>query len=145
MHRSGRANWIVLALSAVGLGIVGLVVLGGESPETVGNRFLTALATGDVKTLTELSYFNPPREAARVQADWERTMGYSRYYRFAWRMRSSTTPAPDRANVQFDFIRDALAPNAYDERYSLDLVKVDGRWKVDVQAVNRQMFPSLPR
>src|SRR5438874_2701163 len=107
MRQSGRGNWILLALIVVIVAIVALVGFSGESATFAGNRFMSALATADAETLTDMSYFNPPRPREQVLSDWKKTLDIGHYYRFIWNIKSSKSPAPGRSSVQMDLTRDA--------------------------------------
>jgi hypothetical protein len=145
MKVRGRVNWIILSVLVLTALIVFLAFFGGEAPSTAANRFLLALGKGDVETLTEMSYFKPERPREQVEADWKKTLSYSRHFLFMWRVKSDRRPTPDRAIVALLFVKDARRSGSYEENFILDLVKVDGKWKVDVQSINREMFPALPR
>jgi hypothetical protein len=145
MKVRGRVNWIVLAVLVLAALIVTLALFGGEAPTTAANRFLLALGKGDVKTLADMSYFSPERPRQQVEADWRKTLTYARHFVFAWRVKSDRRPTPDRAIVALSFVKDAHKSGSYEENFILDMVKVGGKWKVDVQAINREMFPALPR
>ena len=145
MRQAGRGNWILVSLIAVVLGIVGLFVFSGESPLTASHKFLTALGKGDAETLTDMSYFEPARPRAEVLKDWKKTLESSKYYRFAWMLKSSTNPAPGRASVKMEFTRDFDQGSAYSENFSLDLIQQNGKWVVDVRSLSRELYPDLPR
>ncbi|MCW5937011.1 MAG: hypothetical protein KIT11_06885 [Fimbriimonadaceae bacterium] len=145
MLRTGRTNWIVVALTALIVVIVGLLFFVGESPTTTTNRFFIALAKGDSAELAEVTVFSPPKSKEEAKAAWDKTFEYSRHYRFVWKITGHTNPAPDRATVRFKFVKNALRGSAYEENYDIDLLKVDGKWKVAVDSVDREIFPALPR
>lgn len=145
MLRSGRANWIVVVLGALFATILFLLFGLGESPLVAANRFLIALAKQDLETVSEMSFYSPERPQEQVRADWEKTLGYIKHFRFTWQLTNYVTPAPDRATVRLKFVKDAHLPGAYDENFGFDLVKVKGKWQVDVGSLSREMLPALPR
>ena len=143
--RARRVNWIVVALVLIAASIVGLVATAGESPTTATVLFMNALSKGDAKALTERSYFNPERSRQEIEKDWAKTVDFGKYYMFIWKVESDTRPTPDRATVKMTVMRDVDKGSAYDENFSLDLIRVNGKWLVDVRSINRQLYPALPR
>ena len=145
MRRAGRVHWLILATGAALLALVVIALLASESPEGAAQKFMVALAKRDAKTLADRSYFTPKRERATVVADWEKTLDRAEFFRFVWRFKGYNELPNDRATVSMEFVRDAGTKWAYEENFSLDMVKEDGRWKVDVLGMSREMFPALPR
>ncbi|MBS1723778.1 MAG: hypothetical protein JSS66_12600 [Armatimonadetes bacterium] len=145
MRRAGRGNWILISLICLVLAIIGIVALAGESPSNVGNRFMRALARADVDTLVDLSYFNPPLSKDEIRKEWTKTLDISKYYRFVYQIKGNVRPTPDRATVSMMVMRNVERGMAYEENFSLDMVQVDGKWKVDVRSISREMYPALPR
>ncbi|MBS1708480.1 MAG: DUF4878 domain-containing protein [Armatimonadetes bacterium] len=145
MKRSGRASVVVVA------GVIGIVVIvfmaltSGESPMTVGNRFMVALAAGDTNTLADISIMGD-KSRDEMKKEWEKTVTASKHFLFKYRVKSFEQPGPDQAAVPVAVERN-LNPmgGSYDENYQIPLVKKDGKWKVDVLAMNRTMYPWLPR
>lgn len=145
MRRAGRVHWIVLALLGSALLALAMLALSADSPRSAANRFLVALARGEAQALADLSYFEPPREPAAVRELWAKTLDRGAYFRFVWRIRGTTELPNDRATVGIQFVRDAGSRYAYEENFSLDMVRDQGRWKVDVMSLSREMYPGLPR
>lgn len=145
MLRSGRINWLLAATAAVVLGIVAVFMSGGESARGAADRFMVALAKADVKTLADMSFYRPERPREQVEAEWKQTLEYGKYYRFIWQQRTEDRLGGDRARVGLAVVRNAADENAYEENFNIDLVKVDGKWKVDVASISRDMYPGLPR
>lgn len=145
MRRSGKANWLIVT-GLLGVVLIAVVlVLGRQSPSTAANRFMTALATGDVETLTELSVMeNDTRESIRQKWDYA-TKVAGPHYRFTWTTISETISGPDTATVTMLVIRNYDDPASYEERMQLPMLRRDGQWKVDVRAINRKLYPALPR
>lgn len=145
MRRAGRVHWLVLATGAIILLLAVFVVLGSESPEASAQKFMVALAKQDAETLADRSYFKPKRDRKAVVEQWKKTLDRAEYFSFVWRFKGTTVLPNDRATVLMEFVRDAGSKWAYEENFSLDLVKEDGRWKVDVLGISREMYPALPR
>ncbi|MBS1704582.1 MAG: DUF4878 domain-containing protein [Armatimonadetes bacterium] len=145
MIRSGKTKWWILPLvAAVGL-ISYLVFFSGDTPSAAATRFMSALAKGDVKELTKLSYISG-KSPEEIEKAWTYTTQVaSPHYLFGWRVVSSQTVDEKNANVKIDVIRDALKQSAYSEHYGLAMVKDEGVWKVDVKAISREVYPFLPR
>lgn len=145
MMQSGRGNWLLISVVAV-LAAIGVVIAtAGETPTTATARFMTALAKGDAQTLTDMSYFNPPRSREQVLEAWKKTLQYGKFYVFSWRVTEDTRPSPGHAKVGLQVAKDANSQMAYEEPFSVDLVQQNGKWLVDVRSISRPMYPSLPR
>jgi hypothetical protein len=144
MDRPRRFNplWL-LALFFVVIGTV-MVFAAGEGPSAVASRFMQALASGDAKTLTELSHMGD-EPAQETQKRWEKTLDYSQHYLFAWRIVDDREQSDEAAVVKLKVVRNAKEERAYEEDYELPLTKVGGKWKVDVRQIPREMYPALPR
>lgn len=146
MRQSGKVNFLVVAVAAIAvIGGTLAVVMGGDSPTTVTNKFMVALATGDVDTLTEVSYM-PDSSEEETRAAWDRTVNVvAPYYRFRWKTLSQSRADEKTASVDLWVWRDAMSPSTYEEKFGIPLVKEGRTWKVDVRGVPREMFPGLPR
>lgn len=145
MHRHGRANWLVLA------GILGVVVVvlvfgfSGESPNSGAGRFMSALADHDVEKLVK--YGHMPGETPESEREkWKYTLErVARYYRFQWDIVNSQVVDEKNATVTLVVVRNSTDPGAYDQKFGIPLVRVDGEWLVDVRGIPRDLFPGLPR
>ncbi len=144
MKRSGRTSIVVVITIVLVAAVVGLFLLAGESPTGVGVKFLTSLAKGDTKTLADLSYMegNTPQQ---VEEKWKQTKDATKYWMFAFSVKNTTLQDSDSASLVLDWIKNASNPSAYGEEFELPMVKVDGKWKVDVRAISREMYPALPK
>lgn len=145
MHRHGRANWLVLA------GIIGAVVvvlvftLSGESPNSGAGQFMSALADHDVEKLVKHGHMDgetPESERAKWKYTLERV---ARYYRFQWEIANAQVIDENNATVTLTVVRNSTDPGAYDQKFGLPLVHIDGKWLVDVRGIPRDLFPGLPR
>lgn len=144
MKRRGRINLIV-AIGALGVVVIGLFLfLAQESPATAANRFMVALAKGDVPQLMESSFYDGDRENLRKQ--WDFATGVAgTYYRFSWRILNTVNSDSRNASVDMFVWRNATSPMTFEERFQLPMVRVDGQWKVDIKSVSRKLYPALPR
>lgn len=140
MRRFGCALAAVVAIVAGAL----IFILAGSGPQGVAQEFLVALANQDGKTLVKTSYLEGLTDDQALQ-QWQKTLDRTLYYRFTWRIKSAVVSSDNSASVALDFYRNASRSSGYAENYALPLVKVDGKWKVDVRQINRTMYPALPR
>ena len=145
MRARGRVNWMIVLLTAVAVAIFGLLATSGDTANSAAGKFLRALGKGDVTTLADLSYFSPEQGRSQTEADWSRTVKLGKHYIFAWRIVGDTRPAPDRSLVRIAVTKDVSSESSYEENFSLSMVKVKGKWLVDVRAMSRDMYPALPR
>ncbi|MGV3614878.1 MAG: hypothetical protein ACO1SV_06045 [Fimbriimonas sp.] len=145
MNQSGRVSLLgILGLLSFVL-IAGLLFLSRESLNSVGGRFMSALAKGDVDTLTEMSYLGKrsPEEIRKMWTFSTKTAG--KYYNFRYRITSARQADQKSGTVTMMFVRDADSPSSYEEKRELPLVKVGEDWKVDVANITRDIYPGLPR
>ena len=135
-------------LTGIGIvGIIGILVLffmAGESPATAGSRFMAELQTGDADTLTNMSYV-AGKSHDQIESEWKDTVKYGQYYKWKWAVDGADTIRDDQAKVRMRLMRNIQNNTSYDENYYLPLVKKDGKWMVDVIALNRGIYPFLPR
>lgn len=145
MNRFGRVN-IVLIIGIVVVAMLAYVILmTRESVTTVGTRFMSSLAKGDVNTLTEMTFLEG-RDKEDVRKQWDFSVNQvGKHYRFAWRIVSAREIGSDSAAVRLQVVRDLESSAAYEENFQLPLRKENGAWKVDVSNISRDMFPALPR
>ncbi len=145
MRQAGRANWLMIA---GGLGVIAVIILlflSSESPSNVAEKFMEALAKGDVSKLTELSLVEPGQKEL-LKRQWEYCVNVAGpYYRFQWKVLSEKESDPKNAAVSLFVWRDALSPSTFEERFALPMVKTNSGWKVDYHGINREMYPGLPR
>jgi hypothetical protein len=147
MKRAGRISLVLAAVVVVAiLAVIALVTLTRtESPETVAHDFMNALVMGDADTLAKLSYMDPDTPE-QIRSKWDFTVHKAGpHYRFVWEPRGSVEPDSENAAVRIGVYRNVLRERELADPYELPLVKVNGHWKVDVRAINREMYPGLPR
>jgi hypothetical protein len=145
VKKAGGVNWLII-LAVAALGALALVfVMSGDTPQTVANRFMTALAKGDVDTLVELSEASGKTDE-ELRQDWEFAVKRAGpHYRFRWHVLSSKEADAQTSAVSMWLWRNAMSSGSYEEKYAIPLTKVDGKWKVLVRELNREIYPGLPR
>ncbi len=145
MKQSGRASLITLLGFASVIVVILLFTLSRESAQSVANRFLVALAEGDVAELTELSSM-PGQSKEEIQKAWEYTTGtVGPHYRFTWTITVASEANNKNANVKLQLLRNVGSPQQFEQKLEIPLVRDDRDWKVDVRALNRDLYPGLPR
>lgn len=146
MNRHGRVSLVsILAIVAVAL-FAFVLLFSRESLSTIGARFMTALATHDVDTLTKMSYMGEGVAQDEIRKKWEFAVNDAgKYYRFRWRVLGATQASEKDAMIRLEIMRNSDNPATYEEKYQLPLIKVGDEWKVYVRGINREMFPGLPR
>jgi hypothetical protein len=138
-----RVVGILIVLVIVGLGVAGMM-MASTSPTGAANGFLTAFSRGDAKGCVQYAYLDGMTDE-QAEAAWKKTLHYAEHFRFAWRIKGESIPNPNEATVDMEFVKTADAPSAYPENYSLPMIKINGKWKVDARQINRTMIPALPR
>lgn len=131
---------IVMGVLAIGV----LLFANQQDPRQVANRFMISLAKGDVNQLCELSYYQGDPEDLKKQWTFA-TQTAGKHFLFTWQLKDEKVASPTEAAVQMDFTSNALSSGSYSENKELPMVKVDGKWKVDVTAIDRSIYPDLPR
>jgi len=145
MLRHGRANWLVLAGILGAIVVVVIFTLSGESPSSGAGKFMSALADHDLEKLVKYGYM-PNETPDTERKKWKYTLErVARYYRFQWDIANSQVIDDKNATVSLTVVRNSTDPGAYDQKFGLPLVKVDGQWLVDVRGIPRDLFPGLPR
>ena len=148
-RQSGRISLLGLGAIAIVALIVASLFLAKEDPAAVGGQFMDALARHDVDKLTELSYVNATDphaievEKKRLHDQWDFSVNVAgKHFPFLWKETSSSIATDTHATVALQVTR--VEANSTDEKYELQLEKVNGKWFVDVGAISRAMFPALP-
>jgi len=144
MKRSGRASIVIVIAIALVAAVIVLFLMAGDSASGVAARFLTALQKGDTKTLAELSYMEG-LSPDQVQKKWDETYAVTKYWQFNWRVTDTKEQDSDNASVNLMWTKDMGSPSAYEDKAELPMLKKDGKWKIDVRAISREMYPDLPR
>lgn len=141
MKQSGRASWIMIVALVSVLAVTGMFLFAGESPQTACNRFFEHLAKGNVEGLVKDGYIEgmTPEEQKKK---WDYAVNVAGpYFRFIWRIKNYV-----KANDTHAFVNLAITTQAtdYEETYRIPMVRVDGRWRVDVRGMSRGIYPALP-
>lgn len=145
MKRSGKVHWMVLVGLVGILAIAFLLLFSKESASVAAQRFMMALAKGDVETLTKMSSM-PGRTEEDIRKQWEfATKEAGPYYRFVWQINRSNDSGPNTSAVVMDVLRNATDAQSYQEKYELPMIKENGVWKVEVSSISRGLYPALPR
>ncbi|MFI5385301.1 MAG: hypothetical protein ACHQ50_04185, partial [Fimbriimonadales bacterium] len=121
-----------------------LFLTGGPTPRAAAAEFMSALTKGDVDKLTELSYVQN-RTKDQIHQEWAEAVKYSQSYIFFWDISSTQQTGATSAVVHVNLTPDPSSESAYVQPKPLQLVKVDGAWKVEVAEITRDMYPYLPR
>jgi len=129
------------------VGLVGVVVviallfMGGSSATPAASRFMAALGSGDVDTLTEVSYI-PDMTKDEIRKEWEKTASLTKHVQFRYKFLGEDVVSEDQSTIRMDIMKPTTG---YDEKFSLPMRKIDGEWKVEVRGLSRQLYPFLPR
>jgi hypothetical protein len=116
-----------------------------DSPESAATQFFSALAKGDVNKLISLSDLGdePPDQ---VRKQWDFSVNEAgKYYQFRYMVSGSSQSDPTDASVKVRMLRNPDKMGSYEETFDIPMVKKNDRWKVDVRAVNRTIYPALPQ
>lgn len=145
MKRNGRANLLLIFAIAGIVAILGLLLFSKGTPSQAASEFMLALAKGDVPKLTELTYMDgdTPEEISKKWEYTTKTAGP--HYQFVWKMTGETIADPQTASVKLQMLRNSRSSSAYEENFALPMLNKDGKWKVDVRAISRDLYPGLPR
>lgn len=136
-------HWMVAAVLGGIVLVLGIILLGGDTAQGAGARFMAALAKRDVATLTDLTYIEG-RPKEDIQKQWEFATDVAQHYRFRYLILGQMQSDPTTASVRMQIWRN-YGPGSYEENFSLPMKRVDGRWMVDVTNWSRGAFPALPR
>ncbi len=146
MRRSGKVHVLVPIGIICALGLVGASVFlqGSDSPTKCLTEFMNALGRADVDGVMRTStYGDEPREELRKK--WELCFHRAEYYRFTWRIAGVFTPTPEDAVIAVDVYRNVGFKGASQQRVQVPVTQVDGKWLVDAESLDRNLFPALPR
>lgn len=148
-RRSGKVSLLALAFIAIIGMIIASFAFAKEDAGAVGAQFMDALARHDVEKLVELSYIestDPAKieeEKKDLRAQWDFSVNVAgKHYPFFWTITGANNATETHSSVVVQINKGG--PNGYDEKYELPLEKVNNKWKVDVKAISKTMFPALP-
>ncbi len=131
---------------AGGLGILvvaAIALSGGESASMVATQFMSGLAVGDLETVLRTSTISD-MDAETQRKVWKDSLERGRYYRFRWKYTAESPQSADATSILLAVERN-VAMSSYDENFQIPCRKIDGKWKVDVRSLSRQLYPFLPR
>lgn len=145
MKIAGRASPVLIMGVLSVVVFVGVLFTGGGTPTSTASSFMVALGKRDIDTLVELSALDgkTPEELREAWKYSTETVG--KHYRFAFNILASREANETTSTVTMHVFRNADMSSTYAEKFELPLVKVDGKWLVEVRGINRQMYPGLPR
>lgn len=144
MKRRAGIHWMVLVGIVGAVAILFLLFSGGESASAVGVKFMEALARGDADELTQLSY-HPDKSSEELKQEWEyTTQTVGKHYLFTYAVLGEQRQDEDQATVRLQVTRN-LGSGSYEENFGLPMEKRDGKWRVVVNELSREMYPGLPR
>jgi len=146
MKRAGKVSPLILG------GVIGVIALLAliflmQTTDSAGlrvDKFLTALGKADVKGIMATSTFgDEPAEV--VRAKWEKCLERTEFYRFSWLIKSTSSTSPDEGNVSVEMYKDAGNISTYPSKAEIPVVRINNEWYVDVRAMDREIYPALPR
>ncbi len=146
MRVAGRISLVYVAAIAGVVVVSGLLLMGRESLTAVGGRFMSALAKGDVNTLTKMSYLGDKSEED-IRKQWDFAVNHAgKYYQFGWRVTATSEAEPNvSGSVRLSVARNIGSGSSYEENFQLPVIMKNGMWKVDVRGISRELYPGLPR
>lgn len=143
--RSGKVNAVVIVIVAGLLGFAAISIFSGDRPVTATARFLDALAKGDVDQLVALGN-TPGVDEKEMRDQWElATKVAGVYFKFYYKIKDESIVDEDHAVVIVELTPEVGSEVAYERRLEVPMTRVEGKWKVDVLALNRDIYPGLPR
>lgn len=145
MKRSGRVSPLIVVGIACLLLIFPLMCASTRGPEYTAAEFMTALGKADVDKLAQTSIIGSA-SPERTRELWKQTLERGQHYLFTFRVGASTQNTPDTAVVELWLRRNLqLKMGQEEEKFQLPLIKQNNAWKVDVQSMDRNIYPALPR
>ncbi|MEQ1822999.1 MAG: hypothetical protein ABL949_10845 [Fimbriimonadaceae bacterium] len=143
LKRAGRASIVTIIATVCVLACVGVVMFSNsdQGPETTVNRFMSALAEVDAKKLAKLSFIDGADEGD-IEKKWTECLDNTKYFQFRWAFDGTESPSAETVTAR---IKMQQAGESEANLNRIPLVKVKDEWKVDVGAINRSFYPSLPR
>ncbi len=140
--KRGRISVLTLLVIACLVGLAAILAFSStaDTAESATIRFMDALARGDAKALTQVTFIEDETDA-EIEKKWAESCNFNEHYRFKWTPKATNTLTEKTAVATVSLF--ALGQNEAD--YRLPLVKKDNKWKVDIAVVDRNFFPSLPK
>lgn len=145
MRQAGRVNIVAVGAIVAVLMIAVVLIFSRQNVSEVASKFMSGLATGDVETLSSLTYMSETSDED-VKKKWSFAVNDAgKYYKFQWKILGAKENDEKTAAVRMHIWRNSNTAATYEENFQLPMVKVNGQWKVDVRAISREMYPGLPR
>ena len=145
MLLAGKISVTLIVIVGLVVGLLAMSLLSKDSPAQAGAQFMAALAAGDAEALTELSYSDDVTKEEMLDMWKYATQVSGRYFTFTYNVTGESMPSDDTAVVNMMYAERAGMSGSVEVPYELPMKLVDGEWKVDVFALNRKMYPGLPR
>ncbi|MBS1717313.1 MAG: hypothetical protein JSS72_06245 [Armatimonadetes bacterium] len=144
MKQAGRVPWILILILA-GVAVIGSVFLvNAAGPQPVAVKFMDALAKQDIDKLTELSIIGND-SPEMIHKKWEETFKYAKYFKFRYQITDVVIASDNTANAKLTYWDNYMVRATTDKNFQIPMIKQDGKWKVHVGEISREMFPFLPR
>jgi len=143
MLKQGKAHWLVIAGILAVLMLVVLLFTTAEDPTSKAQKFMTALGDGDAKKLAEYTT-SGNHDQKTLETLWAKSVKDAEFYRFRFKILGTQMANSNQAQVRMH-VRQSADPTEVEENFQLDLQKVDGKWKVRLEGISRDMYPFLPR
>jgi len=144
VKQAGKVHWLIVAGIVSVVLVVGLFLFARDSAAETASGFMKALGSGDVDTLVKLSYLDNT-SADEMRKKWDFAVHRAGpHYLFAWQLDNVVQSDSENAAASMQVTRN-IDQESFQEKFQLPLVKHDGKWLVDVRAINRKLYPALPR
>lgn len=143
-RESGRVSLLGVAGLVAFVLMIGLFFAARESLSTVGSRFMTAWCKADEPTLTKMSFMGD-LPAEEISKRWKKSLDNAKYVHFTWVLVGSEQLSDDEGTVRLKVTCPSDSPSSYDQSFQLKMLRVKGDWKVDIQALPRDIIPMIPR
>ena len=150
MRNSGRVNFLTLGLGTMVVLVIVAFAFAREGLDSVGVRFMDALARHDVDQLVEMSYIGTSdpvkieERKKKLRSEWDFAVNTAgKHYAFVWKVVSYTKQNETSGAVALKVTRNVFN-GGYEEKFELPREQENGKWKVVVSGVSRDLFPALP-
>jgi hypothetical protein len=145
MKRSGRINPFVVVGVVCLIVLLPLIFISKRGPGAYAADFLTALGSGNVDQLAQLSVIGDHNLEERKKL-WQDSLNSSKYFTFTWRITDVSDLAEDRAAIKTQERRNLQIKMGEDEEpHEFTMVKTPDGWKALLDGMDRDIYPYLPR
>lgn len=143
-RRSGKVHWMGVTTIVALVLVLGLIFKQGDTPSAGAARFMKALAAGDVDQLTENSFLDGLSEQ-ELKQQWTTTVkDYLPHFLFLYTFTTEETNSDKLATVKMRYRPELDNDSGYERNLGVQLELVNGRWKVDIGSIDREIVPALP-